>query len=66
MGIYRTDNPGRAGGDVAMYNNWPIVNILREFMDLGLDVELNRVRFRRALLISQEVTAITNGARINV
>ncbi len=66
MGIYAINNPGRAGGDVAQYANWPIVNILREFMELGLETELNRVRFRRALLISQEVTAITNGARINV
>lgn len=66
MGIYRTENPGRAGGDVAEWDNKPIVNILRDFMELGLDVELNRIRFRRALLISQEVTAITNGARINV
>ncbi len=66
MGLYRTENPGRAGGDVAQYDNWPIVNIIREFMDLGLETELNRVRLRRALLISQEVTAITNGARVNV
>lgn len=66
MGIYRVDNPGRAGGDVAKYDGWPIVNILREFMDLGLDKELNRIRFRKALLVSYEYTAMAKGARVNV
>lgn len=66
MGLYRTDNPGRAGGDVAKYDGWPIVNILREFRELGLDDELNRIRFRRALLVSYEFTAIAKGARVNV
>jgi len=64
MGIYNLNNPGRCGSDVAIYDNWAMVNVINKFAG-HLDLH-DKLAFRRALLITNEARALQQGKRINV
>lgn len=66
MGMYNLDNPARCGGDVAQFDGWAMANIIRKFVDNGLDTEYARTQFRRAILVSSEFRAVSKGARFGV
>jgi hypothetical protein len=59
----------RAGFDVQEFNGWPIAVINNHFMELyekgDFDVH-TKIKWRRALLCSYEVTCIANRERFNV
>jgi hypothetical protein len=67
MGIYDKTNPGRAGADVAKYDNWPMALIIKDFIvDKPPLDEYTRLQLRRAILVSREFNNVSNGVRFNV
>lgn len=66
MGIYNLDNPGRAGDDVAKYDGWMMMNILRDFRGEDLSDAVSIHKLKRAIMVSHEFRAVSKGARVNV
>lgn len=67
MGLRNLDNPGRAGDDVAKYDGWFMSFIIRDFaFNEDLTIEYNRIRMRRALLVSDEMKRFAKGERVSV
>lgn len=67
MGFYRrfeAGMPGRAGGDVAKYDGWPMALIIRDFtFNQDLKVEYTRLQMRRAMLVSYEANCLVKNER---
>ena len=66
MGFYSCfdeGNPNRAGHEVAKYDDWPMVNIIREFADKDWNNLFVRLEFRRALLVSREANCLIKRER---
>lgn len=65
MGLYDTSDPNRAGIDVAQYNGWSLINIIKAFSERDMNDFNVTTAFKRAILISDECTRLTNFGRIN-
>ena len=69
MGFYGCldeGNSNRAGHDVAKYDGWPMVNIIREYADKDWNDLHVRIQFRRALLVSREANCLAKRERFPI